>query len=365
MDLLKMLFGAKLCKRSTVEYDCGGGVELKLKEIPAGSYMMGSESWSSTNRPVHKVTITEPFYMGIYPVTQAQYQAVMGQNPSCFSDKLDSPQRPVERVSWEDAKIFCRKLSQKTGQQIELPSEEKWEYACRAGTTGGYAGNLKKMGWYDENSRGMTHPVAKKRPNAWGMYDMHGNVWEWCADMWHHDYEGAPGDGTVWLNGDDENCSPMRGGSWIVSDKQCFSTSRARVGGSKKDNYQGFRVCLVNTQISLATVSSKGLRNESRGTSYLGTLIRCVSKGENYVSFLNRLFGPKCERCGEKLHVSVDAVYFGPIADDPLLKKAKRCPSCGKIFCGNCSIEVDMELGKPEDAVDFNCPFCRTTGIPG
>jgi formylglycine-generating enzyme required for sulfatase activity len=183
---------------------------MELVYVSAGSFMMGS-NFGNNEMPVHQVTIQEGFYMGRYEVTQAQWQAVMGNNPSRFKgDNL-----PVEQVSWDDAQEFIRRLNARgDGYTYRLPSEAEWEYACRAGTTGDYAGNLDAMAWYDKNSGPQTHPVGQKQPNGFGLYDMHGNVWEWCEDWYHDGYNGAPTDGSAWLSGGYPNLRMLRGGSF-------------------------------------------------------------------------------------------------------------------------------------------------------
>ena len=176
-----------------------GGMEatnsigMKLRLIPAGEFMMGSpgtESGREDDETQHRVSITKPFYLGVTEVTQEQYQKVMGTNPSYFK----GPQNPVETVSWADAVEFCRKLSampaEKTaGHVYRLPTEAEWEYACRAGTTTAYsfgddASRLGDYGWFGGNSDSKTHQVGEKKPNAWGLYDMHGGVYEWCQDRY-------------------------------------------------------------------------------------------------------------------------------------------------------------------------------------
>jgi formylglycine-generating enzyme required for sulfatase activity len=229
--------------------------------IPAGTFWMGSKPkgnfWMRSEdkdpeardneKPRHQVTLSA-FWMGETPVTQGQYQAVMGKNPSEFKGNLD---RPVEQVSWEDANRFCQKLSKtllKTTQEtMTLPSESQWEYACRGGTDTRYSfgddpASLGDYAWYDDNSKQQTHPVKQKKPNAWGLYDMHGNVWEWCADQWHKNYEGAPTDGSAWLSSDESKDRLLRGGSWDLNAWDCRSAFRHGSNPDRRYDDLGFRV---------------------------------------------------------------------------------------------------------------------------
>jgi formylglycine-generating enzyme required for sulfatase activity len=260
----------------------------------AGQFLMGSPDSdpdaSDFEKPQHQVQVNS-FAIGKYPVTQAQYQAVMGTNPSEFKNNL---QNPVEQVSWNDAQAFCEKLSQITGKTYRLPTEAEWEYACRAGTTtrfyfGDDASKLGDYGWYGNNSgkqvidaariwqevgmdwdkyqkrlianSNQTHPVGQKKPNAWGLYDMSGNVWEWCEDNWHDSYINAPSDGSAWLT-NDNNSHIIRGGSWVdYLPRNCRSAVRNSF--NNLDYAYGFRVvCVPNvtsTQLPIATVTSTPL----------------------------------------------------------------------------------------------------------
>jgi len=213
--------------------------EIEMVYVPGGSFLMGSPDGKGGDdeHPQHRVTVPS-FYIGKYEVTQAQWRAVMGVNPSNFKgDNL-----PVENVSWNDAKEFCRRLSQMTGKEYRLPTEAEWEYACRAGTTGDYAGELDAMAWYNENSGGKTHPVGQKQPNAFGLYDMHGNVWEWCQDVYHDNYSGAPADGSAWMSGGHQDRRVLRGGSWDYYGRLCRAAHRGRPAPDDRRFDDGFRV---------------------------------------------------------------------------------------------------------------------------
>jgi len=236
-------------KGSSVEITNSIGMKLKL--IPAGEFMMGSETLSHKS-PQHKVRITKPFCLGVYEVTQADYEEVMGKNPSWFSKEgsgaekvsgKDTSHYPVEQVSWDDATEFCKRLSAKEGKTYRLPTEAEWEYACRAGTRTKYSfGNddsqLGEHAWYGGNSDEKTHPVGGKKPNAWGLHDMHGNVWEWCAD-WHGVYASEEvSDPSGPETGSDR---VYRGGGWSFPAGYCGSSFRIGIEPAYRDDL-GFRV---------------------------------------------------------------------------------------------------------------------------
>ena len=208
--------------------------------------MMGSldsdEMADSDEKPQHRVNV-KTFYMGQYPITQAQYEAVMGENPSKFKDK---PSHPVECVSWHDAQKFCQKLREKTGKKYRLPSEAEWEYACRAGTTTQYyfgdnAAKLEDYAWFDSNSNYQTQPVGKKKSNPWGLYDVHGNVWEWCEDKWHDNYQGAPKDESPWVQ-DGGSKNVLRGGSCYYYPRFCRAAIRNGYAPDIRNGNIGLRV---------------------------------------------------------------------------------------------------------------------------
>ena len=231
--------------------DLGNGVSLDMVAIPGGTFIMGSppsgKESPNRERPQHEVTVP-PFFMGKYQVTQAQWRVVaewepvereLDVNPAYFKDREDSDLRPVEQVSWYDAKEFCARLSQKTKRDYRLPTEAEWEYACRAGTTTpfhfgatitGELANYFARQTYAEEPKGkyrrQTTPVGSFPPNSFGLYDMHGNVWEWCADTWHENYDGAPADGSAWLSDENYYCLP-RGGSWNDPPPYCRSAFRS------------------------------------------------------------------------------------------------------------------------------------------
>jgi eukaryotic-like serine/threonine-protein kinase len=235
--------------------DLGNGVNLEMVSIPGGTFLMGSSDYeqkhSSDESPQHRVTI-QPFFMGKFVVTQAQYQAIMGNNPSRFQ----GANLPVEQVSWDKVVEFCKKISQKTGRNYRLPSEAEWEYACRAGTTTPFyfgetitteLANYNGNNTYGSAPKGIyrqeTTEVGKFPPNAFGLYDMHGNVWEWCQDNWNDNYNGAPTNGSAWLNGND-NRKLLRGGSWYNNPGNCRGANRDYNTRDNRSSFYGFRVVL-------------------------------------------------------------------------------------------------------------------------
>jgi formylglycine-generating enzyme required for sulfatase activity len=225
--------------------DLGGGVKIEFVEVPAGSFMMGGNR--ALEFPPHQVTFSKKFILGKYEITQAQWHAVMGSNPSHY---YENTERPVENVSWEDCQEFIQKLNSLGQAKFRLPSEAEWEYACQARNTGSYCfgDDTSKLGdyaWYRKSSTyATTFPVGQKQPNAWGLYDMHGNVSEWCQDGCHRVYDKAPADGRAWENPADKKRA-VRGGSWVDDDWSCRSACRAFTYRDYHDDNTGFRLVWV------------------------------------------------------------------------------------------------------------------------
>jgi uncharacterized protein (TIGR02996 family) len=229
------------------------GVDMTFAWIAPGTFLMGSpseepERWD--NETLHEVTLAHGFYLGIHAVTQSQWQAVMGNNPSRFKGK----NRPVEMVSWNDCQEFVTKVSQREGKRYGLPSEAEWEYACRAGTTtpfhfgetlstdqANYDGNYP----YNKGAKGVdrrrTTSVGSFPPNAWGLFDLHGNVWEWCQDE-YRDYGDLNTKNTLEMENIDYNARVLRGGSWYFDAWFCRAALRIRLAPGYRHYYFGFRV---------------------------------------------------------------------------------------------------------------------------
>lgn len=228
---------------------------LDMVYIPGGQFSMGSPASEASRQanegPQHAVTVPS-FFMGKYPITQAQWQTIMGKNPA----KFQGANHPVEQVSWQAATEFCQKLSELTGQDYRLPSEAEWEYAARAGTSTPFfvgatlttdLANYDGSYTYGQGPRGTfrkaTTPVGQFVANAFGLYDMHGEVWEWCLDHWHNSYNGAPTDGTAWVNKDDMKTRRVRrGGSWYDGPHACRAAFRYRSFPNSLQNSYGLRV---------------------------------------------------------------------------------------------------------------------------
>jgi formylglycine-generating enzyme required for sulfatase activity len=250
--------------------DLGNGITLDMVAVPGGKFLMGAakneKGASKDEYPQHEV-IVQPFFMSKYPITQAEWRAIESRtdlkverdlklDPSNF--KGDN--RPVEFVSWHDAIEFCGRLSKLTGREYRLPSEAEWEYACRANTTTpfyfgetitGELANYDASNTYADEPKGQyrqeTTSVGQFPPNGFGLYDMHGQVWEWCADTWHENYEGAPSDGSAWLGRENDNdYQVLRGGSWLYYPQNCRSANRYDLRRDCYVLYRGFRVVCVS-----------------------------------------------------------------------------------------------------------------------
>jgi formylglycine-generating enzyme required for sulfatase activity/predicted Ser/Thr protein kinase len=253
---LKFKFEQSTAQTKSFTVDLGHNVFLEMIAIPGGTFLMGSlpneKGHRQSEQPQHQVTI-DPFYMSQTVITQGQWQAIMGNNPAHFKGE----NRPVERVSWHNCVVFCNKLFKQTKLGFRLPSEAEWEYACRAGTTtpfycgktittdlANYNGKLNYLGKFPGVYLNRTTEVKYFPANAFGLYDMHGNVWEWCADHWHHSYYSAPTDGGIWSSNNEHHDRVVRGGSWVNYASNCRCAFRLNFSPNQQVNFIGFRVVL-------------------------------------------------------------------------------------------------------------------------
>lgn len=225
------------------------GQKIKFVKIPAGKFQMGSinELSFALETPVHEAVISKSFFVSKYPITQEQYEVVIGTNPSKFRYEKNLP---VESVTWFDAKVFCQKLTEIIGKLVRLPSETEWEYFCRANSTtefffGDNENLLTDYAWFELNSDDKTHPVGLKKPNSWGLFDMVGNVWEWCEDVWKSDYTNFPVDGSANLqNIEKQDRRATRGGSFAMNAFRCRSSYRSFDWNDSATEKLGFRVVM-------------------------------------------------------------------------------------------------------------------------
>lgn len=239
---LPLAGAAELEKNLTIAL--GGGATMEFVLIPAGSFVMGNNQGDNNERPAHKVTITKPFYLGKYEVTQQQWQAVMTNNPAHYR----GPNKPVETVTWFDCGRFFNVLSKRApDRKLRLPTEAEWEYACRAGTTTEYffgddPKSLADYTWFTGNAKGDsgTQPVGQKKPNPWGLHDMYGNVWEWCSDWYQQRYD--PGEQTDPAGPPTGAERVLRGGAWNFGPRSCRSSARSKYSAGAEILVFGFRV---------------------------------------------------------------------------------------------------------------------------
>ena len=238
--------------KKALEFHLGKDVTMKLVRIEAGNFTMGSpdteKDRSKDEGPQREVTVSRAFYMGVTEVTQAQWKAMIGTEPWSGETYAKSvADHAASDISWDDATAFCKALSKNTGKTVRLPTEAEWEYACRAGSKtrfsfGDEDRDLSSHAWYSENSDNNTHPVGKKKPNAWGLYDMHGNVYEWCSDWYGKSYVGLKTKTTNPQGLFGGEYRVLRGGSWDVNPRYCRSAARDRYYPGDRDCDYGFRV---------------------------------------------------------------------------------------------------------------------------
>lgn len=239
--------------KTNLVIDLGGEVRMEFVAIEAGSFTMGSaQTELMDQKPAHVVTIEQPYYLGKYEVTQEQWQAIMGEAPSIYKGPRypDSGRYPVENVSWIYCQQFLDKLNPKiSGYEVRLPTEAEWEYACRAGTMTefslGDAAACGEFAWFGPNAGGQTRPVGQKKPNAWGLCDMHGNVWEWCSDI----YQAYPG-GSLPSGVGTGTSRVLRGGAFNSMAERLTSSYRHELEPGDAARYYGFRCVAVSKPVS-------------------------------------------------------------------------------------------------------------------
>ncbi len=273
VNLAKEIGQTNLPKRTL---NLGGGVTMEFVYVGPGSFRMGGPNNESgrglDEGPVRQVTVTRGFWLATTPTTQAQWQALMGSNPSHFKGNLA---RPVEVIPWNDAKQFATRLSERAGVRARLPSESEWEYACRAGTTtrwwfGDDEGRLGAHAWFMGNSSSGTQPVGGKPANPWGLFDMHGNVWEWCEDVWHENYTGAPTDQSAWTTGGSQWLRVVRGGSWNGNPLNLRSACRSGLTPGTRHDVIGVRLALDSDWLLLFLPLTPFFCRAQRGADRLG-----------------------------------------------------------------------------------------------
>ena len=307
---------------NTLSLRLPGDVLMNFSRLPAGTFRMGARGEYAAEEPIHRVQISE-FYMGVFPVTQRQYQVMAeqclaelqkiegnrGSRPSYFPTTGSGDQHPVENVSWVEAALVCRWLTDwliqseqmSAGWKADLPSEAQWEYACRlmkdasgqayAVETEYYSGDgaaaLADVGWYDANSGDTTHPVGqKKEPTSFGLYDLHGNVWEWCRDAWNEHAYKVRADGACdpVEHGEDGALRVIRGGGWGNSAWNCRAAYRYRGRPTDRFGHLGFRVCLFSGPSSCpaepAAVPGAGASSEPRAVDGAGRYAEAESSAQ-------------------------------------------------------------------------------------
>ncbi len=241
--------------RQTI-FELGSGHQMEMVSLPGGAFLMGSPAGEgyADEKPQHKVSV-RPFLIGRFPVSQKQWAAIMGDDKPC---RFYGPEKASHNVSWLEASQFCRKLTAVTGQPFRLPCEAEWEYACRGGTTTPFSNgptittdlaNYNGEFSYMDAPKGPYRHVLLDReafpPNPFGLHDMHGNLWEWCADPWHDGYDGAPEEADIWIDGGNERYRVARGGSWHETPGLCRSAVRLKLPLVEGDEMTGFRVALT------------------------------------------------------------------------------------------------------------------------